>query len=240
MSQEDLTPRNKKQRRTYREAKSSKPDDDYLDHSYVKLIQRLLPNIHLQPVLALSATQHSDLFQCYFHLKLSADDTSQIIYNKDSKTCWIPRDEVVKEKPGYRSRKTIVLNKIKPVLLRPGFGGYLKRMHGEVDPSATWTLSDTKFHNQRLLVAARFVHFVCTNIGIPIPTIPEDADRILVNAVGNSVVFSRFTQAIVASGAAASTEANHAQALVHASNYAKEQLSFKASTADEGALVITH
>ncbi len=51
------------------------------------------------------------------------------------------------------------------------------------------------------------------------------------------MVFSRFAQAVATAGAAASTEANHAQALVHASNYAKEQLSNKASSADENALV---
>jgi hypothetical protein len=112
-------------------------------------------------------------------------------------------------------------------------------MHGEVDPNAPWTQNDTKLHNQRLLVAGRFVHFVCTTFNIAVPTLPDEADRVLVNAVGNSGVFAQFTQAVVASGAAASTEANHAQALVHASNYAKEQLSNKASTADEGALVST-
>ncbi len=199
----------------------------------MNLVKRLLPNVQLQPVSDTIAPSTEPL-ECFIDCGSSKQP---VTLTKESPTCWFPRDEAVKEQKSYRSRHIISLPKISPQLLRSGFGSYLKRMHGEVDPNATWTQLDCKLHNQRILVAARFVHFVCSSINISLPTEPAEADRILVNAVGNSVIFSKFAQTLAAAGVAASTEANHAQALVHATNYAKEQLSNKASSADEGALV---
>ena len=208
----------------------SEEDVEYNSRSSVKLVRALLPGIAVKPVQS-DGISPSEPLECSLDFKYTRATTDQV------STCWFPREEAVKEKQAYRSRHTITLPKIRPQLLRPGFGSYLKRIHGEVDPSAAWTAQDSKLHNQRLLVAGRFVYHVCTAFDIALPSLPEEADRILVNAIGNSNIFSRFSQVVASTEVAASTQANHAQALVHATNYALEQLCNKASSADEGALV---
>ncbi len=214
-------------------APSDSTDDTSFDsRSHVILVRTLWPQILLQPC---GDSPFSEPVECKFEASApSMNDKVEV--HASSLSCWFPRERAAPENKSIRERSRVNLEHIDGKLLRPGFGSYLKRLHGEMDPNSAWTKDDTKKHNQRILVCARFVHYVCTQFGVSLPDNPESADKVLVNTIGDSRVFEQFVSA-VSENAASSTVANHSQALIHASNYAKEQLSKQASCADQHVMV---